>query len=211
VLELVRSRRSRRLYRDTAVERDVIDKVLEAARFAPSEHNVQGTEFVVVQDKQMIHEIGVLTAGYYEGLAQQLGNPIGRMFFRLFAGRRATEAVLDFLPEMAGLVSLFHSGKDYILREAPVLVLFCADSVGGFPSVNASLAVQNATLAAEALGLGCFYAGFVTRACMRGDSIARLVSLPDTHKIYGVLAMGYPRLKFRKWPERNPAKVTWIA
>jgi hypothetical protein len=44
----------------------------------------------------------------------------------------------------------------------------------------------------------------------RDDSIARLVSLPETHKIYGALAMGYPRLKFKKWPERNPAKVTWV-
>ena len=111
---------------------------------------------------------------------------------------------------MEGLVSLFNSGTDFILHKAPVLLLFCADSAGGFPDVNANLALQNGTLAAEALGLGCFYAGFVTRACMRGDSIARLVSLPDTHKIYGVLAMGYPRLKFRKWPERKPARVTWV-
>lgn len=55
VLELVRSRRSRRRYKDAPVERDVIEKVLDAARFAPSEHNVQDTEYVVVQDKETIH------------------------------------------------------------------------------------------------------------------------------------------------------------
>ncbi|NIV29839.1 MAG: nitroreductase, partial [Anaerolineae bacterium] len=38
----------------------------------------------------------------------------------------------------------------------------------------------------------------------------RLVGLPETHKIYGALAMGYPRLKFKNWPERNPASVTWL-
>jgi nitroreductase len=210
VLELIRSRRSKRAFRDKAIERDVIEKVLEAARFAPSEHNTQTTEFVVVQDEALIREIGTLTTEYYAALAKRLQNPIGRMMFRLFAGPRSTRVVLEMLPEMEGLVSLYNSGTDFILHGAPVLLLFCADRVGGFPDVNASLAVQNAVLAAETLGLGCFYAGFVARACMRGDSIAKLVSLPDTHKIYGVLAMGYPRVKFSKWPDRNPAKVTWL-
>ena len=99
---------------------------------------------------------------------------------------------------------------DWILRQPPVLVLFCADSANPFSSINASLAVQNAALAAEAIGLGCFYTGFAVMACSSDDSIARLISLPETDKIYGALAMGYPRLKFKKWPERNPAKVTWV-
>jgi hypothetical protein len=62
----------------------------------------------------------------------------------------------------------------------------------------------------ETVGLGCFYAGFVVAAADRDNSIARLVSLPETHKIYAALAVGYPRLEYKKWPERNPAKVTWI-
>jgi len=30
-----------------------------------------------------------------------------------------------------------------------------------------------------------------------GSHISKYVSLPDTHKIYGALIMGYPRLKFK--------------
>jgi nitroreductase/NAD-dependent dihydropyrimidine dehydrogenase PreA subunit len=210
VLELVRSRRSKRVFKDKPVERDLIEKVMEAARFAPSEHNTQTTEFVVIQDRAMIDQIAALTAAYYEGLVRRLRSPIGRAVYRLVVGARALRTVLEFVPEMEGLVSVFHSGTDYILRQTPVLVLFCADRTGGFPDVNASLAVQNAALAAETLGLGCFYAGFVVRACLRDDAIARLVSLPETHKIFGALAMGYPRLRFTKWPERRPAEVTWV-
>jgi nitroreductase len=183
---------------------------LEAARFAPSEHNTQTTESVVVTDPATIQDIGQLTTDYYATLAKRLRNPIGKAMFRLLAGPRSLEAVLEMLPEMEGLVTLYHSGTDFILHGAPLLLLFCADRAGGFPDINASLALMNATLAAEALGLGCFYAGFVTRACMRADDIAKRVSLPETHKVYGVLAMGYPRVTFKKWPERNPAKVTWL-
>jgi len=77
--------------------------------------------------------------------------------------------------------------------------------------INANLAVQNATLAAEALGLGSMYAGFVMMTNdYGGGHIAKHISLPETHKIYGALLMGYPLLKFKKWPERNPAKVKWM-
>ncbi|MCP4198126.1 MAG: nitroreductase [Proteobacteria bacterium] len=211
VLELIRSRRSQRVFKEKKVEREIIEKVLEAARFAPSGHNSQSTEFVVVQDKKTIHDISALTAGYLKNLVHQVQNPISRTIFRLMAGRRQAEAVIEIAPELEGLVSLFNDGTDYILREAPVLVLFSADSAGGtIASVNANLALHNAALAAEAVGLGCFYVGFVLLACDRDNSIARRLSLPETHKIYGTLAMGYPRVTFKKWPERNPAKITWV-
>ena len=211
VMELIRNRRSQRLFKDTAVEKDVIGKILDAARFAPSGHNEQTTEFIVIQDKKMIREITALTAQYIGKMAGQVRNPIGRMMMRLFLGRRGAAYVAERAPEMAGLVSLFDSGTDWILHEPPALVLFCSDSAGGyFMGVNANLALQNAALAAETLGLGCFYAGFVVIACGRDKSIPRLISLPETHKVYGALAVGYPRLKFNKWPERKPAKVTWL-
>ena len=76
--------------------------------------------------------------------------------------------------------------------------MFCADSVGGiFASTNANIALHNAALAAEVLGLGCFYTGFVVIVSERDDRIAKLVGLPETHKIYGTLAVGYPRIKFK--------------
>ena len=212
VLELIHSRRSKRLFKDKPVERDAIEKVLEAARFAPSGHNEQTTEFIVVQGKENVHEIGALTAKGIRRMVMPFRYAIGRMMMRLVMGSRGAEYVAKLAPEMEGLVDLFNSGTDWLVRDAPLLILFCADSAGGsHMSINANLAVQNATLAAEALGLGSMYAGFVMTANdYGGGRIAKHVSLPETHKIYGALIMGYPRLQFKKWPERNPAKVTWI-
>lgn len=211
VLELIRSRRSKRAYKEKPVEQDAIEKVLEAARFGPSGHNKQSTEFVVVQDPETRHEIGALTAKGLRKLAQPFKSAIGRMIMRRILGPRGAAYLGEMAPEMEGLADLYDEGTDLILREAPVLLLFCADCVGGtFAGTNASIAVHNAALAAEALGLGCYYAGFAVIVSERDDSIARLVGLPETHKIYGALAMGYPRLKFKNWPERNPASVTWL-
>lgn len=211
VLELVRSRRSKRSFKNRKVERDVLEKVLEVARLGPSGHNEQSTEFVVIQDEKLIHEIGALAAKGLARMAMPFKYAVGRMIMRPMMGRRGVEYVTELAPELEGLAEMYNEGTDLILHEPPVLILFCADSVGGtFAGTNANIALHNAALAAETVGLGCFYAGFLVYAGERDDSIARLVGLPETHKIYGALAVGYPRLRFQNWPERNPAKVTWL-
>ena len=209
--ELIRSRRSKRLFKEKPVERDVIEKVLDVARFGPSGHNEQTTEFVVVQDEKTLGEIGALTAKGIRKVASPFKNPVGTMIMRFVQGKRGAAYLAELAPELEGLADLYDDGKDWILRGAPTLVLFTADRAAEyFARVNANIALHNATLAAETLGLGCFYTGFVVLASDRDDSIPRLVSLPETHKVYGALAVGYPRLKFTEWPERNPAKVAWV-
>ncbi|HEV57616.1 MAG TPA: nitroreductase, partial [Phycisphaerales bacterium] len=52
VLQAIRSRYSCRTYQDRPVERDVLDRVLEAARLAPSARNLQDWRFVVVTDAE---------------------------------------------------------------------------------------------------------------------------------------------------------------
>jgi nitroreductase/NAD-dependent dihydropyrimidine dehydrogenase PreA subunit len=211
VLELFRSRRSKRSFKKKVVGKEVIEKVLEVARLGPSGHNEQSTEFVVVQDEEMIHEIGKLTAAGLKKLAMPFKYAIGRLMMRTMIGSRGAEYIGELAPEFEELALMYNNGTDIILHDPPVLLLFCADSVGGtFAGTNANIALHNAALAAETLGLGCFYCGFVVTVSERDDSIARLVGLPETHKIYGALAMGYARTKFKRWPERNPAKVTWL-
>ena len=51
VMEAIRKRRSVRSYKDRPVEREKLDKILEAARLAPSASNRQEWRFIVVQDK----------------------------------------------------------------------------------------------------------------------------------------------------------------
>jgi nitroreductase len=103
------------------------------------------------------------------------------MMMRFMLGSRGAAYVAELAPETEHFVSLFNDGTDWILREPPVLILFCADSAAGeYMSINANIALQNAALAAESLGLDCFCAGFVLMAGIRGDSIERHISLPET-------------------------------
>ncbi|MFC1852408.1 hypothetical protein ACFL27_19595, partial [candidate division CSSED10-310 bacterium] len=46
------------------------------------DHNEQSTEFVVVQNEEIIHKIALLSAKYLEKLANNFKNPIGRSIMR---------------------------------------------------------------------------------------------------------------------------------
>lgn len=61
--DLVQARKSVRRYSERPVEQEKIDKVLEAARLAPSWANKQCWEYVVVKDKEVLAEIASKGAG----------------------------------------------------------------------------------------------------------------------------------------------------
>ena len=59
LLELIKTRRSIRKYKDKEVSKELIMKVLEAGRWAPSASNNQPWRFVVVSDIDLIKKIGL--------------------------------------------------------------------------------------------------------------------------------------------------------
>jgi len=61
-LELVRSRQSDRAYLDTPVEREKIERILEAAHLAPSACNAQPWKFIVVTDPEKRTQVAEATS-----------------------------------------------------------------------------------------------------------------------------------------------------
>ena len=63
-LQLVASRQSDRAYdRSRPVEREKLERILEAARLAPSACNAQPWKFVVITDSELSVKVGKATAG----------------------------------------------------------------------------------------------------------------------------------------------------
>ncbi len=208
-MEILKTRRSIRAFKDKSVEKELIEKVIEGARLAPSDHNVQSTEFTVVQDKDVLNEIIKLTARYLGKMIKQFNNPVMRRLL-LVVARNEIEGALHLLSDFDRIKNEFKRGKDTILFNAPALLLFHADKSTYRSDVNAILALHNAALVANRIGLGNFFAGYVVSACKRDDSISRLLSLPKNHQIFGALALGYPKYKFTNWIERKHPQIRWI-
>lgn len=63
-LELVKARQSDRAYDpEKKVEPEKLERILEAARLAPSACNAQPWRFVVVTDKELVHKVGEAVSG----------------------------------------------------------------------------------------------------------------------------------------------------
>ena len=210
IKQLLITRRSIRAFEDTPVERGLIEQMIEGARYAPTGHNVQSTEFVVIEDKATLHKITELTAEYLAKASKQLRNPLIRRIMSAAGARDLMSAALPMISDMQTVAEDVRNGHDDVLYSAPYLLVFHANRSTMFADVNAQLSIHNAALMCEGLGLGCFYAGYVIGSCGRDARIQKLLSIPDSHKIYAALAFGIPKYRFKQWMERNPPKITWI-
>lgn len=62
LLELMKQRRSIRKYLDKKVEKEKLDKILQAGIYAPNPGGRQGTKIIMLDDAALIHKIGIINA-----------------------------------------------------------------------------------------------------------------------------------------------------
>ena len=215
VMTLLKSRRSIRAFRDKPLPKETIERIIDGARFAPSGHNSQSTEFLVVQDKAVLNQVSATVIEYLKFEIRRFGNPLFRTL-ALLANREKAESGLHEIPGFRHMIQMFESGADPILNDAPVLLAFHAPRHIGYADINAQLALQNASLVAHALGIGHFYTGWVLAPCRApmarawNQRISDLIGIPPGNELYGALALGYPIPKFKNIIERKNPQIRWV-
>lgn len=112
VEELIFRRRSIRNFKAKPVPKELLERILNAARFAPSSHNTQPLRWLVTDSKDKVRQLAELTVG----LLEQLPEKDPGVALRLHA---------------AGLARAWHDGYDVIMRDAPHLVLALAPKAHG--------------------------------------------------------------------------------
>ena len=168
--EVVRSQRACRAFRPDLVDDALIERVLEAATFAPSAENRQPWVFVVVTDPERRAAIGSLNRRAWEGGAKS------------HSEGRLTPALLDEVDR----------GAQGGIAGAPVIVVVGGDTrLGDRRVLAASIfpATQNMLLAAGALGLG---AALTTLPLVFGDELAEVVGFPFEVQPMAVVPLGWP-------------------
>ncbi len=215
VMTLLKTRRSIRAFRDKPIEKVTIEKIIDGARFAPSGHNSQSTEFLVVRDRGVLSEVSALVVDYLRFEIKRFANPVFRTV-ALMADRALAESGLNEIPGFKRLIKLYESGADPVLFGAPALLVFHARRTVGFADVNAQLALQNASLVAHSMGIGHFYTGWVVSTCRApmasawNRRMSRLIGIPTGNTMHGALALGYPVPKFKNMIERKPPQSNWV-
>jgi nitroreductase len=180
LLELMRSRRSIRRFSDRAITREDIGRLIEAARWAPSNHNRQPWRFLVIEDKQKLNQ---LADAVRQGLSRKL--------------KTLPEAAAAYISELMHYATFFSNApvlllvlhKQPVSVSAPLLAeLKNPELVSGEP-LSAAMAVQNLLLAAQALGLGTCV---LTGPLLAQDAMEEHLDLPAGHDLTCFVAIGYP-------------------
>ena len=63
LLDIIRTRRSVRKYKSDPIPEEVMERVMEAVRLAPSGKNGQPWKFIIVQDQEMKEKLAVASRG----------------------------------------------------------------------------------------------------------------------------------------------------
>jgi len=172
-LELVKARRSIRRLKPDPIPAEYIEKVIDAARWAPSGANTQPWEFIVVRNRNIRHKL-------LDHVSERID----------VSGLRDTPVLIVVCGDTRtrllypsgrylGEIDKIMSGKDHVKLNENVLTSSLA---------NAFLYIL---LAAKTLGLGARYISATTNPTIQGE-IKKLLKIPGYLVIYDTVALGYP-------------------
>lgn len=131
-LEVIITRRSTRKYSDRMPERELIEKIIEAGRYAPSGGNNQTTRFLVFTNPSVLQEIT-------------------DMVREEFSMMEITEGMYA---SMKYAISAAKKGMLNCLYNAPVFVVVANKKNYGNAMADSACALENMMIAANAMDLG---------------------------------------------------------
>lgn len=208
LLHFLRSRRSTRRFKTEVPPREILEKLVEAARFAPTGTNKQDVRIVMVTDPERIDLLRgrIMTRyGEYEG---HLRNPLKRFFLKTFVDKRLGDpAIRDYLRRF---MDNFRAGKDPLFHGAPVAAFLYTGREASTPKDDCCIALYHMVLMAERLGLGSCLLGTVEVAFAKTPALNDILRIPREHPVRASACFGFPAVKFKRLVDRRPPSVQWL-
>ena len=103
----------------------------------------------------------------------------------------------------------WNEGNDRIFRKVPHLVIAHAHKNERTAQAACTIALTYLELMAPFLGLGSCWAGYFFTASQEWPPILEVLQLPEGHRVYGAMMVGYPRYQYPRMPVRNEPRITW--
>jgi nitroreductase len=209
-IRLVRQRRSHRSYKDKAVDRQDLEKLIEMCRYIPTGSNLQTVQIKIIGDRQKIQQLSDLTVQYFMGMISAVEEQVRQ---HQAEGKALSRELAD-MKEFAGRYKMLGLAKDFgidpILHRAPVVMIFHSPPSPSTPKDDCVIAAQTVVLAAMTMGLGTCYIGLLNFSANGSPAVKQALDLPTENKVYSVLVLGHPKLKFLKTIDRKPMQVEWV-
>jgi nitroreductase len=192
VEHFLRSRRSIRAYKEQPVEREVLSKIIDIARFAPSGQNIQPVRWLVIYDSKEVWRLAALVIDWMRDLLKK-GAPLAKALH------------MDRVVDAWG----WESGVDRVCRGAPHVIVTHAPKEERTAPQACTIALAYLELAAPSFGLGACWAGYFNVAANVWPPMQEALDLPEGHASFGAMMVGHPKFRYQRLPLRNEARITW--
>ena len=182
IFEVIKARRSIRKYKADPVDDKDLEKVLEAAHWAPSWANTQCWRFIVVKEP---------------GIKAQVADTVQKVLIEdgwvqnAAAGAISQAPILIVVCAQEGLAGYRPDGNPATKREDWLLF-------------DVALAVQNLTLAARSLGMGTVIVG-----AFDADKVAEILEVPKGYTVVTLTPLGYPDHTGQAPPRKGLSEIVY--
>ncbi|MBW1767592.1 MAG: nitroreductase family protein [Deltaproteobacteria bacterium] len=184
VFEVIKNRKSIRKYKPDPIPRDTLERLIEAARWAPSGENAQPWRFVIVEDRERIKAIGKVA-----GMADR------RQFSAEFAAGETEERlkkIKDPKKRQKIIGKLTGGHVSSFLENAPLVIIVCGrKDVWDLP-YDCSAAIENILIMAVASGLGTCWVESPVMDVRDEEKIKAMLEIPKGFKVLTAISAGYP-------------------
>ena len=118
VLELIRSRRSNRALTPHPIPDEALQRIVEAARYAPTASNSRQVSFTLVTEPEQLRRIADFTVGVFASTARKLLHPVVRTLLKPLR-----PDLYRYAARFAEIEREHEAGNDPILRRATALLI----------------------------------------------------------------------------------------
>jgi len=199
-LELVRQRRSIHRFKPDPIPDEYVDKIIEAARWAPSGFNSQPWDFVVVKDKELKDSMVKIIGAFPEQFPKM---ETAREPWQKQAHHPGHDSEMDY-PNAPVFILLFGDTRTQV--GLPMIVRFDQYKKQSIFTSSLASAFLYMHLAATSLGLASKWVSQVSAPyghCL----LKNLLGIPAGLEIYDMMAVGYSAYKPRTKLMRDRGKM----
>lgn len=193
LMNFMKFRRSVRLFSKKDVEEEKIDKIIEAGKFTQTSGNMQDVSYVIVKDK--IQELRKMVLHTLNSQADNLlydenTPPQIRMYANIWKNMYK-----NFVENP--------DGEDKLFSKAPLLIVIKSNNI-----INGALAASKMELMTNALGLGTYFSGFLSRAVKFNPEIGKFLQIGDNEELVACMVIGYPKVHYKRTVPRKDVNIT---
>jgi len=206
------SRRSVRNFQDKPVDKEMLQRILEAVALAPMGFPPHKVEVTVVQNRPTIKKALPRLMKTYGTLNKGMKNPLIRFLMKKKIKPETFNTIQNHVvPAMEkGLPEMKEKGRDLFTRGAPALILFHARRDSENHTEDIQIALTYGLLAAHSLGLGATAIGLIPPAVERDRELRKLFQIPKDNEVLASMIVGHPKLSYKRGIRRELARVTWV-